>query len=672
MAPSIPETSKRQTKLSFSTRKISVIPNPKSSRPPRQNDDGTVTAVSRSRTRSGKSKEVTLLQQQRFAEMFQHGQQKTQSVLRTVVERGAKHIPGSIAPSSTNLTPMRITNGTVSAEEFIWPKNSGNAEENIVDDTYHGTEWSGTGTFTGTARWLLDTTDTILDDNEPFPEEAQPNAECLDEDAGRSSRVLQAKDTEQYFQKLRVRIQQSLEADWTDIEDLQNRNIASADEINVQAEFERFRKAEATLSGWNPALLVAPSGHPSQPLHLKLNYPTFRTKHLEYGESADMSNNSTKLLMRKALTVSNAFWYEACFRRQSASSSRHKEGPMKLWPNDVTDLHTEFSNMCESFGKKVMVIFGAPNRKDFKQRYTASEQVVKASETELVTVDIVRGHDRSIDFIAVYCPHPEWLLWNWTIWAGKYYDACINVAATLAGVEVIPNWFEERARCVRASPTAKSALRDADTTRKLKKQNKVRCRPNDLPSTVRSFAYENGITEADLCKHFDAGWSVAQMVYDFVRSRQPARSSWNNGVRMPRNLPRNTPAQVSSGIFGASPPTWSNASPTASIIRIVPNVTKSKNPIVKTAAVHLGREIRLMCIRCGVTPSSKPVDTKPAFITISSAKGKYLAQRQRCITRACNPAGRKGQVDQFMVPHDPTIPFIRSDNLNKIKSTEDS
>jgi hypothetical protein len=130
---------------------------------------------------------------------------------------------------------------------------------------------------------------------------------------------------------------------------------------------------------------------------------------------------------------------------------------------------------------------------------------------------------------------------------------------------------------------------------------------------------------------------------------------------MPRNLPRNVPAAT---LIVAPTPSRP--------VQLIPNDTRSKNKIVKTAMIHLGRSIPLMCIRCGKTPERKPVDNRPAFCTISAATGKYIAQRQACRTPACNPKERKGQVDQFMVPQDPTIPYIRSDNLLKVEVPENS
>jgi hypothetical protein len=265
----------------------------------------------------------------------------------------------------------------------------------------------------------------------------------------------------------------------------------------------------------------------------------------------------------------------------------------------------------------------------------------------------------------VYCPHPEWLFWNWTVWAGRYYDACINVAAALSKVVVTPNFFEERAKSIKMNPTETNALRDIDTTRKLEKQNQVLCHPDDLPVNVRVYCTENGIPMERLAKHHKNGFSISQMIHDFIQARQPKKAAWNKGIRMPRNIPHRLPVQQdeSENITPINTPSPALLQD----IKILPNITRSKNPIVTTAEIHVGREIALECVRCGVSPRVKPVDRKPVFVTISEAKGRYIAQRQACGTAACNPVGRKGQVDQFMVPRDRTIPFIRSDNLSKIK-----
>jgi hypothetical protein len=466
---------------------------------------------------------------------------------------------------------------------------------------------------------------------------------------------LSCEDLQTFFRTLKEHIKEATGNAWDEIEEFLTAYYEYEDKERFDIQFEEFRDHEATISGWNPAHIVKPSGSPSHALHLILNYPTFRTKQLEYGESADETNSCTKLLLQKGLSADNAFWFEACFRRQSSTVNQHQPVATKSWPTDVKKLHTDFSRQCQTLPKKVLILFGAPNKSDFKLRHTIQELIIPVSDAERVTIGLVRDLEDNMSYIVVYAPHPEWLFWNWTSWAGRYFDACLNVAAALAGIHVYPDWFESRAKSVKAKASLKVSLRDAETTRRLEKMNGLLCAPNSLPTTVRIFAVDNGLSEDRIKANYLRGESAAELVYQFIKSKLPTQSSWNKGVRMPRSLPRVLPTQSSL--------TYMN-NPTATI-RLVPNETRSKNPIVTSAAIHLGRKVALICARCGVPPRSKPVDNKPAFCTISDAKGRYIAQRQRCSTPSCNPKERKGQVDQFMVPRDPSIPYIRSDNLCK-------
>jgi hypothetical protein len=81
-------------------------------------------------------------------------------------------------------------------------------------------------------------------------------------------------------------------------------------------------------------------------------------------------------------------------------------------------------------------------------------------------------------------------------------------------------------------------LKDADTTRKLERQNQVLCHPSELPLNIKLYCTRKGITEARLVKEFEGHRSIAELLYQLIREGQPKTSSWNKGVRMPRNLPR--------------------------------------------------------------------------------------------------------------------------------------
>jgi hypothetical protein len=114
-----------------------------------------------------------------------------------------------------------------------------------------------------------------------------------------------------------------------------------------------------------------------------------------------------------------AFWFEAFFRRSS-------KAPKKAWPAEVLHLHAEFSELCEKKSKAVLLLFGAPNREDFLRRYKnrVQEQHIQVTNTERVAIGLVHDDLENLSFIVVFCPHPEWLFWHWTVWAGRYVDAC--------------------------------------------------------------------------------------------------------------------------------------------------------------------------------------------------------------------------------------------------------
>ena len=163
---------------------------------------------------------------------------------------------------------------------------------------------------------LTDDTPMILDDNEPRPYNEQLDMEHPTEglpvsfDLTLVGDVLTETESTKYFEELREKIRISMGSEWAEIDEFLRTPYGLKDAGPFNRQFEEFRRQESVQSGWDPALLVSPSGDPSQQMHLKLNYPTFRTQRLEYGESADDTNSSTRLLMRKGLAASNAFWFE--------------------------------------------------------------------------------------------------------------------------------------------------------------------------------------------------------------------------------------------------------------------------------------------------------------------------------------------------------------------------
>jgi len=184
-------------------------------------------------------------------------------------------------------------------------------------------------------------------------------------------RAAEPGDAKVFLEQLRASIRESFVQFWDDFMVLETRIFLQNQKAHIEHRFETFRRSEVQLSGWNPAHLA---------LHLKLNYPTFRMQHLEYEESADDTNNSTKSLLNKSLRPSETFWFEACSPRQSPTSSRHQEVVTKLWPEHAKIARADFSHSCEAYEKKSLILFGAPNRKGFNQRHKVEGMVIKASK----------------------------------------------------------------------------------------------------------------------------------------------------------------------------------------------------------------------------------------------------------------------------------------------------
>ena len=156
-------------------------------------------------------------------------------------------------------------------------------------------------------------------------------AQCGDREA------LENNNTLTQFEGLRRRLKTSFSFCWSEIEDFlaSSEDLSRMGDSEFAEQVEEFRRLECSISGWNPAHIVKPSGSPNSALHLMLNYPTFKTRNPDSGETADATNVCTNLLIKKGLTSDNSFWYEACFRRQVPPTVRHQATATKFWPTDV-------------------------------------------------------------------------------------------------------------------------------------------------------------------------------------------------------------------------------------------------------------------------------------------------------------------------------------------------
>ncbi|KAI4656613.1 uncharacterized protein J4E78_006502 [Alternaria triticimaculans] len=217
------------------------------------------------------------------------------------------------------------------------------------------------------------------------------------------------------------------------------------DTFNMPGLFQSFKKEEARRSGMVESHIVSPSGYATSLLHLQLHYPTFTTKHLNDGQTLDATNCCIRILIEKGFVASNTYWFEAYFRRLSAASVRHLANVADGWKEEVKQLHDEFAYRCQSLSKKVLLVFGAFNRKRFHERHNVENITVRLSCGSTTLMGIVRNNAQKILFVVVYAWHPEYLLRNRTTAVGRQYDAALNIAAALSGVDTKAGYFEARA-----------------------------------------------------------------------------------------------------------------------------------------------------------------------------------------------------------------------------------
>lgn len=176
---------------------------------------------------------------------------------------------------------------------------------------------------------------------------------------------------------------------------------------------------------------------------------------------------------------------------------------------------------CEQLPKKVLLLFGASNRQNFEKRHPVQRFNVRISETERVSITTVRNQHSGIRFLAVYCPHPEWLFHNWSEWASRYFDACVNVAAALASVHVKPNYFQHRSQTLVQQLQNDTPSKDAQTALYLEKTNGVLCRPTELPHSVLTFLHDHSITDQVLAVEYEQGRSVVLYAYRLIQKLHP-------------------------------------------------------------------------------------------------------------------------------------------------------
>ncbi|KAI4647248.1 uncharacterized protein J4E79_010399 [Alternaria viburni] len=458
------------------------------------------------------------------------------------------------------------------------------------------------------------------------------------------------------------------------------------DTFNMPGLFQSFKKEEARRSGMVESHIVSPSGYATSLLHLQLHYPTFTTKHLNDGQTLDATNRCIRILIEKGFVASNTYWFEAYFRRLSAASVRHLANVADGWKEEVKQLHDEFAYRCQSLSKKVLLVFGAFNRKRFHERHNVENITVRLSCGSTTLMGIVRNNAQKILFVVVYAWHPEYLLRNRTTAVGRQYDAALNIAAALSGVDTKAGYFEARAARTHEksgrSPTQRKSTisqpppslalvtaTDIERTKRAYEVEALKKRPTRKTLRYqRTVSYDKNVPLDNYGLNNQAIIQAAQSDDAFPSGKILSRPTMFAETS-------NTYFYRPSEAANARQPTTTNSarpsqgSPQGSWV-IQPIVSKSKNTLINTAVVHVGRIIKLKCLICGLAPERKPVTDRPEFCTQSHVAGRYIARAQVCTTPSCqvgwNPEpGRSGR-RQMMIPQDPTIAYVRSDQLQEL------
>jgi hypothetical protein len=253
---------------------------------------------------------------------------------------------------------------------------------------------------------------------------------------------------EAFIQQSPMQLRQQL------IELLVKRESRATNDEWFKQRYSLFRVEELKLSR-RPDYLIRPSGILEAKLGLMLHYPTFTCHPGNYigGEIADKSSPCPGLLMSKGFDTSNTFWFENSWRREVAPKDR--ASVLKTYPTKLQEVHRKFSIECErSAACEVILVTGKENRLMVESRPNITSYTVSVGKDISIRVGI-ETTSQDISRIFVFVHHPEWMFFKkCDSSAARLYDACTNLAALLADVEVDYSFFERRAvilQCVRLS-----------------------------------------------------------------------------------------------------------------------------------------------------------------------------------------------------------------------------
>lgn len=218
--------------------------------------------------------------------------------------------------------------------------------------------------------------------------------------------------------------------------------------------FEKFIAVEAKAwreDGYSRSppreYVVKPSGMFRSPISHRLNQPSFTSNNLEDSEAADLTNGCTMMVMGTACDRDTLLYDQ--IHRRSATSEGYED-----YPAEVRKVHADWTRQIwESSEAKVELIYGQK-----ALRAIMADSTIKTTPLPLwdehsgVILHLV--HEESFwnaqagfrfRKILIFVHHPQYLFY-----ARKgdltliYQDKALTVAAAIAGVRHIPDYYPDK------------------------------------------------------------------------------------------------------------------------------------------------------------------------------------------------------------------------------------
>lgn len=197
------------------------------------------------------------------------------------------------------------------------------------------------------------------------------------------------------------------------------RTWAPSDDTQLNELFKDFVAQETALSKKPKSTLVKPSGTLQSPLAVLLNYPTYTTQQVHYGNTYDLSNCCIRLTDSQ-LKGTSALYLD-CFSRRFDRKTIESLTPADFstpysvhYSKAVVDAHTAFAKTILDKSKaKILLLRGRVALERYREWHPHSTFVPLEGGCLLYGTPFglfVESFGEAIHRLVVYAPHPEWFL----------------------------------------------------------------------------------------------------------------------------------------------------------------------------------------------------------------------------------------------------------------------